>query len=234
MKIHKAKKDYLCEMCDKQFINLSRLNYHIQNVHGEPAFHCDQCTKVFRSKVNFNRHLRIHTKEKPFQCPECAFSSNNSANLTSHVRSVHKQPDYTPGKEDKAKKKTLLVKNILKNKTSRSIRSLLGSPRTDSSDIPATLGANLFKEMTDKGELAPNLLIGNHVSEATTNTSEAIKAVPQTLLKPLSKPVSFLKPINNEKIITVRNREGLLVNAVVKVKKGKSNGDQILHVCVKK
>jgi len=227
MKIHQEKKNYTCAECNKQFINLSRLNYHIQNVHSEPTFHCDQCSKMFRSKVNFSRHMRIHSNEKPFQCPHCAFVSNNSANLTSHVRSVHKQPEFTTGQEEKAKKKSILVKNILENKTSSSIRNLLGSSG-EPGTVPERLGKNLLKEMTDRGEIG-SMVVDKPMEVEPKPVKEETKLVPQTLLK----PVSFLKSANREKIITVKNSEGLLVNAVVKVKKEKANGDQVLHVCVK-
>jgi len=236
MKIHQEKKNFTCTECSKQFINLSRLNYHIQNVHSEPTFHCDQCSKMFRSKVNFSRHMRIHSNEKPFQCPHCAFVSNNSANLTSHVRLVHKRPVFTTGQEEKARKKSTLVKNILENKTSSSIRNLLGRS-TDPGTVPQKLGKNLLKEMTDRGEIG-SVLVEKPIATTTTATEppnlvqEEPKFEPQTLLKP-ARPVSFLKSANREKIITVKNSEGLLVNAVVKVKKEKANGDQVLHVCVK-
>jgi len=215
MKLHGTKRDHKCENCGKMFINASRLNYHIQNVHSEPMFHCDQCSKMFRSKVNFNRHMRIHTDEKPFGCPYCAFTSNHATNMTSHVRSVHKDSLFTTGREEKSRKRARLVKNIMENKTGAVITSLLGTQRIEPTTLSEDLGKSLLKELSDKGEVDAKLA-------TLPPTPKASKATH-----------SFLKNSKCDNIITVRNSEGLLVNAVVKVKKGRSDGDQVLHVCVK-
>ena len=124
MKLHGSKRQYKCNYCIKDFISLSRLNHHVQNVHAEPNFHCEQCPKMFRSKVNFNRHMLVHTNEKPFVCPHCLFSCNNSANLNSHVRSVHKEKEFTTGSKEKAAKRAMITKNVMKNKVALNISKI--------------------------------------------------------------------------------------------------------------
>ena len=218
LKIHDSKRDFKCNECNKLFINQSRLNYHKQNVHGSPNFHCDQCFKMFRSKANFQRHQRIHTNEKPYSCPYCSFTCNNSTNLSSHVRAIHKDKDFTTGKDDKSKKKALLVKNVVENRTSNSIISLLATS-TSNENISQELGQNYLKQMTESGKL-----------ESVAPT------VPVEVSGPAAKSpksFSFLKSAKRDQIITVTNSQGLLVKAVVKVKKETANGDKILHVCVK-
>ena len=227
MKLHDSKREYKCEVCFKDFINLSRLNHHIQNVHSEPGFHCDQCSKMFRSKANFNRHVRIHTNEKPFVCPFCLFTCNNSGNLSSHVRSVHKDKDFTTGREEKTRKRARLVKNIMEKKASSSILSLLGTSQPDHTTLSRSLGENLLKKMEEHGEIQPVQSI-----QTILKPSIDIQSGQSSALKS-SKSCSFLKSSHRDQTITVRNSQGVLVSAVVKLKKGNQNGDQVLHVCVK-
>ena len=66
--------------------------------------------------------MLVHTNEKPFVCPHCLFSCNNSANLTSHVRSVHKEKEFTTGRKEKAAKRAMLTKNVMKNKVAKKLQ----------------------------------------------------------------------------------------------------------------
>jgi len=219
IKLHADQRDFECPECGKSFISTSRLNYHILNVHSEPNFHCDQCSKMFRSKVNFNRHMRIHTDEKPFVCPYCAFNSNNSTNLTSHVRSVHKDANFTTGREQKSRKKAKLIKNILDKKTSTAITSLLNmNSQEQATDVAENLGNNLLKQLSEKGELKGNFDVDvgtrRHVGDGNTMT----RPEPCRRRRRSNKTsVLHLKSDKCDKIITVRNSNGLLVNAVVKL-----------------
>lgn len=225
MKIHESTRNYFCDRCNKTFINQSRLTHHIQNVHSNSNFHCDQCSKIFKSKANFHRHMRIHTNEKPFSCPYCGFSSNHSANLTSHVRSVHKQTNFTTGKEEKSRKKANLLKNIIENKSSRLITSLLGELPVNEQNVSQSLGENLFRKLTDAGEIQTI-----NIPQPEQN----LKPNPNSLIKVKTAIPDFcLKSSKTDKIITVTNSQGQLVNAVVKLKRSRAGGDQILHVCVK-
>lgn len=225
MKIHEATRNYFCDQCNKTFINQSRLTHHIQNVHSNSNFHCDQCSKMFKSKANFHRHMRIHTNEKPFSCPYCGFSSNHSANLTSHVRSVHKQTNFTTGKEEKSRKKAHLLKNIIENKSSRLITSLLGGLPVNEENVSQSLGKNLFRKLADAGEIQ---------SINIPQLEQNLKPNPNSLIKvKTAKPDFCLKSAKTDKIITVTNSQGQLVKAVVKLKRSRAGGDQILHVCLK-
>lgn len=123
------------------------------------------------------------------------------------------------------------MKNIVENRTSSSILALLGDSAPEQNSISLNLGENVFKKLSDRGEIQPILMPVNEVSE-TAGTEPASPSVVKNVGKP-SKTYSFLKSSSCDKIITVTNSQGLLVNAVVKVKKGKSDGDQVLHVCVK-
>eukprot|EP00088_Acartia_fossae_P029826 TRINITY_DN3074_c0_g1_i1.p1 TRINITY_DN3074_c0_g1~~TRINITY_DN3074_c0_g1_i1.p1 ORF type:complete len:392 (+),score=29.20 TRINITY_DN3074_c0_g1_i1:68-1243(+) len=122
MKIHSVDRNYECSECGKQFINLSRLNFHIQNVHGEATYFCELCSKSFRSKANLLRHQRIHSDEKAYKCPYCTFCTAGSTSLNTHVRCVHKVHDFTSGQADKLKKKAARRKEpLVKSPNSHSI-----------------------------------------------------------------------------------------------------------------
>jgi len=114
MKIHSKNKDYKCNQCNKHFINLSRLNYHIQNVHGDFIHLCEICNKQFRSKPNLIRHQQVHKNDNGYMCPCCSFTTSFSSSLTSHVRTVHKIHNFTTGKVAK-----LVKKDIRRNSTPR-------------------------------------------------------------------------------------------------------------------
>ena len=114
MKIHSKNKDYKCNQCNKQFVNLSRLNYHLQNVHGDFIHLCEICNKQFKSKPNLIRHQQVHTNDNGYLCPCCPFTTSFSSSLTSHVRTVHKIHNFTTGKIAK-----LVKKDVRRNSTPR-------------------------------------------------------------------------------------------------------------------
>ena len=66
-----GRRRHQCEVCDKQFDFLSKLNRHKRIHTGEKPFRCDECGQAFSQSQHLNTHKRMHTGEKPFRCDDC-------------------------------------------------------------------------------------------------------------------------------------------------------------------
>lgn len=59
MRCHTGDKHYKCTHCDKSFVNVSHLKYHLKS-HGEQHhYKCGKCPRIFE----YTRDLRSHMKE---------------------------------------------------------------------------------------------------------------------------------------------------------------------------
>ncbi|XP_038673251.1 zinc finger and BTB domain-containing protein 24-like isoform X1 [Scyliorhinus canicula] len=77
-------KQFRCDVCNKGFVNSTKLLRH-QMIHtGEKPFRCDVCEKSFSQASNLRQHRRIHTGERPFTCKVCDKSFSVSSTLRQH------------------------------------------------------------------------------------------------------------------------------------------------------
>ena len=205
MKIHGKSREFRCDTCNKEFINLSRLNFHLQNVHGDHTYLCDFCNKQFRSKANFTRHQLIHSDEKPYKCPFCDFSTAGSTSLTSHVRIVHKEHDFTAGKANKLKKKESRANVIHSGKTDHMQNVINKECET------------IYKIKTNLKQ--PEVANERKQSLMKINSSQKRNHIDNNETVEEDHPV-----------ITVMNPDGKLVRAVVKVDSSQQNSEAVLHV----
>ena len=84
-------KEYLCNFCDKTFVEPKHCSVHMQIHSGEKFHTCDTCSKAFLRKTHLNRHKMIHLGVKPYSCDICNKSFSRNAHLKKH-KQIHTAP----------------------------------------------------------------------------------------------------------------------------------------------
>ena len=87
MIIH-GEKLFICNICQKKFLDNSKLRRHSLVHSGEKPYSCPVCNKKFSLDFNLKTHMRIHSGEKPYACiyPGCFKRFSQSSNLCSHEK----------------------------------------------------------------------------------------------------------------------------------------------------
>ena len=82
---------HACTLCDKTFVRLHSLKYHVEQAHCEtkPSFLCSLCGKSFTKKSNLNYHILIHTGERRYPCTSCDKRFTKPHDMKIHIRRVH-------------------------------------------------------------------------------------------------------------------------------------------------
>lgn len=80
-----------CEYCSKAFDTISRLKFHIQDMHKEQmkAYKCQQCDEVFALHFLLVWHMEWHKKAKKFTCTTCDAVFFSERKLKAHIRDNH-------------------------------------------------------------------------------------------------------------------------------------------------
>ena len=90
MYVHKSKKRYPCEHCNKDFPFESMLNDH-KGKHMSTRYPCwwPKCHKGFRFKGDLTKHILVHRNaSKPKKCKYCDYEDADLRNVKQHQR-VH-------------------------------------------------------------------------------------------------------------------------------------------------
>ena len=86
---------FKCEMCDKVFPTIFKLNRHNESHSTEKTFSCTKCDKVFPTITRLNRHKKRHSTEKPFRCNKCLKTFRASQELRGHNQKHTKEKPFT-------------------------------------------------------------------------------------------------------------------------------------------
>lgn len=82
-----ANRSYVCEYCNRGFLNSSVRDEHIRIRHTfERRFPCDQCQRSYYRRRELVEHQRSHTGEKPFNCELCGRVYARKTTLMTHMK----------------------------------------------------------------------------------------------------------------------------------------------------
>ncbi|KAH9499415.1 hypothetical protein Btru_003405, partial [Bulinus truncatus] len=91
-KNHYMIKPYSCNFCDRRFSLHPLLIKHEERIHKtKKDIICDICGKVFKRMDNLNRHKISHTGVKSHKCDHCGLSFTEKGSLTRHIKAQHDQ-----------------------------------------------------------------------------------------------------------------------------------------------
>ena len=153
-----GEKLYTCEICNKKFLDNSKLRRHSLVHSGEKPFACPLCPKKFSLDFNLRTHMRIHSGEKPYACifPGCFKRFSQSSNLSAHEK-THELMKKEGGNEE-INNKPIFSENPLKY--------IIENPYSGTETINNIKKINEIYEMMKKGILAQtssfNQNNGNH------------------------------------------------------------------------
>ena len=80
------KKDFICEVCSKNFARKGTLKQHIKSVHKEVKYDCKDCGKQFSNSAGLISHVdSVHRKIK-YDCPNCIKQLSVKSYLSNHIK----------------------------------------------------------------------------------------------------------------------------------------------------
>lgn len=68
---HNFPRRFICDVCSKNFLSNTRLNYHMRTHNNERPYTCNECGMSFTLSSNLKRHKKRHTGEKSYFCEIC-------------------------------------------------------------------------------------------------------------------------------------------------------------------
>uniref|UniRef100_A0A183C865 Zinc finger, C2H2 type n=1 Tax=Globodera pallida TaxID=36090 RepID=A0A183C865_GLOPA len=84
-------KQFICNVCNKDFGRADMLTRHLRCHTGEKPFGCGLCGRFFSRADHLQSHKLTHSNEKPYQCAMCPYAARRCDVLTRHLRIIHKK-----------------------------------------------------------------------------------------------------------------------------------------------
>ncbi|KAI3418702.1 hypothetical protein GPALN_007810 [Globodera pallida] len=84
-------KQFICNLCNKDFGRADMLTRHLRCHTGEKPFGCGLCGRFFSRADHLQSHKLTHSNEKPYQCAMCPYAARRCDVLTRHLRIIHKK-----------------------------------------------------------------------------------------------------------------------------------------------
>ena len=95
----KAKHDYFCNICERQYSSISSLNYHMKNMHSERESKCVECDITFDSETQLKKHKLVkHSTGLNPQFSICQKSFLSKISLANHIRYAHNHKEIEESK----------------------------------------------------------------------------------------------------------------------------------------
>ena len=117
----KHNRDFSCNLCQKRYFEIGKLNTHKKFKHGKGDYKCDICDFKTESKSSFKSHKMIHSEKYvcDITCDHCGVHFNFKRSYEHHIRMVHGTVRYKCDKcafETKYKKSMEYHQNFHKAK----------------------------------------------------------------------------------------------------------------------
>ena len=138
--VHLKVNSYVCQFCDKQYMNKYNLSTHLKLNHGaetDKEVKCFLCNKDVKNIYSLKRHLRnVHKKKDCSECPICKEVLESQASKMEHIGEKHPERkihncqncDFkclkeTTLKNHKSQKHPEIYPELLQSKTKRCVVS---------------------------------------------------------------------------------------------------------------
>lgn len=83
--VHTGARDYACSVCGKAFGTATNMRIHLLTHSGQRPFECQTCGATFRQKDSLKVHVRKHTGERPYVCTVCNMAFDRNFTLKNHM-----------------------------------------------------------------------------------------------------------------------------------------------------
>lgn len=98
METHKSnvdrRKPYVCELCQRAYINRPSYIGHLNKHKNIQPYACTKCDKTFHGAANLRMHMNSHETTRKFRCGDCTKTFRYCHDLASHRRIHTQNPIY--------------------------------------------------------------------------------------------------------------------------------------------